>query len=203
MRTKRMRRRRRSCLRSSGQASSSNPASDAAFLNAARQFRDARAGLVNATAALNLVLAKAPTIDRDRIYVAGHSFAATLALLVAEHEPRIKACAAYAPVTDVEARLAEVIPQLDSALPGFREFLHFSSPKTHADKLKCPVFLFHAEDDRNVPIGQSTDFAALLEKTNPNVTLVTTRNGGHYDSMIREGVPKGIDWLRHLQKGTR
>jgi dienelactone hydrolase len=178
-------------------------ASDAAFLIAARQFRDARAGLVNAKAALDFVLANAPNVDPDRIFIAGHSSAATLALLVAEYEPRIKACAAYAPVADVEARLAEVIPQLDGALPGYREFLHFSSPKTHADKLRCPVFLFHAEDDRNVPISQCTDFAALLKKTNPKVTLVTTDSGDHYDSMIREGVPKGIEWFRHVQEGAR
>jgi len=65
--------------------------------------------------------------------------------------------------------------------------------------LKCPVFLFHAQDDRNVPVQQSTDFAALLQKTNSHVTLVTTPNGGHYDSMIREGIPKGIKWFQQVQ----
>jgi dipeptidyl aminopeptidase/acylaminoacyl peptidase len=66
--------------------------------------------------------------------------------------------------------------------------------------LKCPVFLFHTEDDQNVPIRQSTDFAALLEKTNPQVTLVTTPHGGHYNSMIREGIPRGIEWFQGLRQ---
>ncbi len=175
-------------------------ASEAALLKGAREFRDARAGVANAKAALDFVLAKAPSINPDRVYIAGHSSAATLALLVAEHEPRIKACAAYAPATDVEARLAKVTPQLDRAIPGFAEFIRFSSPKTQADKLKCPVFLFHAKDDQNVPVGQTTDFAALVKKTNSNVTLVTSPNGGHYDSMIRQGLPKGIEWFRKVQK---
>lgn len=50
-----------------------------------------------------------------------------------------------------------------------------------------------------MPVQQSTDFAALLQKTNSHVTLVTTPNGGHYDSMIREGIPKGIKWFQQVQ----
>jgi fermentation-respiration switch protein FrsA (DUF1100 family) len=53
--------------------------------------------------------------------------------------------------------------------------------------------------DANVPVRDSTDFAALLRKTNPHVTLVTTPRGGHYDSMIREGIPKAIAWFRQRQ----
>jgi dienelactone hydrolase len=176
------------------------PPSDAVLLQAARAFRDARAGIANAQAALDFVLAKVPNIDPQRLSIAGHSSAATLALLVAEHEPRIKACAAFAPATDVEARLARAIPVLDHALPGYRDFLHFSSPRTHADKLRCPVFLFHAQDDTNVSVRDTTDFAALLRKTNPNVTLVTTPRGGHYDPMIREGIPKAIAWFKQQPK---
>jgi dipeptidyl aminopeptidase/acylaminoacyl peptidase len=175
---------------------------DAAVLKGARQFRNAQAGLANARAALDFVLANVPNIDPDRIYVAGHSTAGTLALLVAEDEPRIKACAAYAAITDVEAWLADIAPRLDSELPGYRQFLKSSSPKMHAERLKCPVFLFHAEDDSVVPISQCTDFAALLKKSNPHVTVVTTQSGDHYDSMIREGIPKGINWFQQVQTGN-
>jgi dipeptidyl aminopeptidase/acylaminoacyl peptidase len=183
-----------------GHVANAERASDAVLLQGARQFRDARAGLDNARVALDFILAKVPQIDPKRVYIAGHSSAATLALLVAEHEPRIKACAAYAPCTDVENRLAQMIPTLENALPGYREFLRFSSPRTHADKLTCPVFLFHALDDKNVPARESTTFAALLKKHNQHVTLVTTATGGHYNSMVREGIPKGIAWLRQRQK---
>ena len=95
--------------------------------------------------------------------------------------------------------IKQVIPSLEQALPGYAEFPRFSSPKTHADKLRCPVLLFHARDDRNVPFSHSTDFAALVQKTNPRVSLVMTARGGHYDSMIREGIPRGIEWF---QKGN-
>lgn len=186
-----------------GQVPNLERASEAAVLKGAREFRAAQAGLANTKATLDFLLAKVPNIDPNQVYIAGHSSAATLALLAAEHEPRIKACAAYAPATDVESRLAPIIPSLDSALPGYREFIRFSSPQTHADKLKCPVFLFHAKDDSNVPVRDSTDFAALLRKTNAQVTLVTTPSGGHYDSMIHEGIPKGIAWFQRMEKERR
>jgi dipeptidyl aminopeptidase/acylaminoacyl peptidase len=175
-------------------------ASDAAIFKGAREFRDARAGLVNVKLALDFLLAQAKDVDANRVYIAGHSSAATLALLAAEYDPRIKACAAYAPATDVMARLSGGIGVLEENLPGYREFLRFSSPNTHPEKLTCPVFLFHARDDENVPVSQTEKFAEQVRRTNPNVTLVVVRSGGHYESMVNEGVPKGIAWFKGLKE---
>ncbi len=174
-------------------------ANEAALFKGAREFRDARAGLANVRMTLYFLMAKAPNIDANRIYIAGHSSAATLALLAAEYDPRIKACAAYAPATDVPGRLAAAISMLEEKLPGYRDFLRFSSPNTHPEKLKCPVFLFHARDDENVPASQTEQFAAQVRKTNSQVTLVLARRGGHYESMINEGIPKGIAWFKGLK----
>jgi dipeptidyl aminopeptidase/acylaminoacyl peptidase len=162
-------------------------APESAMLKGARQFKDAQAGIANAKVALDFALAKVTNIDDNRIFTAGHSSAATLALLFAEHEPRIKACAAFAPVTDVEDRIGNAVVPLDRSIPGYRDFLRFSSPKTHV-----------AKDDNNVPVRQSTDFAEALKKTNSAVTLVSAARGGHYDSMLREGVPKAIQWFQKL-----
>jgi dienelactone hydrolase len=172
----------------------------AQLVNAARAFRAAQAGTANAKAALDFVLAKTPNIDPERIYIAGHSSAATLALQVAAHEPRIKACASYCGVPDLETRIDQALPTLDASLPGYSNFIRQVSPKLHPELLTCPVFLFHAQDDSNVPVQQTTDFAALLQTTNPRVTLVLAPRGGHYDSMMREGIPKGIQWLKGLGK---
>src|SRR5262249_55038981 len=133
-------------------------ASNKAIVKGACEFRAADAGLANARVALDFLLARVPAIDPNRVYIAGHSSAGTLALLVAEHDPRIKACVAYAPCTDVEARLHGVSLSLENSQPGYKDFLHNSSPRTHAAKLKCPLFLFHAEDDHNVSIRESKAF---------------------------------------------
>jgi dienelactone hydrolase len=164
------------------------------------EFVAAEGGVKNAQDALNYVLAKIPEVDPNRIYTAGHSSAATVALHVAQHEPRIKAVAAYAPCTDPEDRLGEgMIRDLDQRVEGFRSFVRAGSPFRNAAKLKCPVFLFHAPDDFNVRMSETEAFASEVRKTNPKVTFHRSVTlGGHYDPMIREGIPQGIGWLMNL-----
>ncbi len=162
-------------------------------------FMSAEAGVADARRALDFALARFPEIDPERIYTAGHSSAGTLSLLVAEHDPRIKGCIAYAPCTDVVKRIGPQHTQaIARSVPGFEKFLTESSPLTHVHGLKCPVFLFHAQDDRNVPIGESAHFVTELKRTNPQVTFVRVQSGGHHDAMIRHGIPEAIRWLKKL-----
>jgi dipeptidyl aminopeptidase/acylaminoacyl peptidase len=140
-----------------------------------------------------------PGVDPDRIYTAGHSSAATLSLLVAEHEPGIKGCVAFAPASDVEKRLgAQGVAALDGAVPGFADFVRRTSPLTNAARLRCPLFLFHADDDTNVKVEESARFADLVRRTNSRVTFVRVPTGGHYEPMIREGIPRAIAWFQSL-----
>jgi dienelactone hydrolase len=176
-----------------------NPPSDEEVIACARAFQKANAGLDNARTALDFALASVPSIDPERVYIAGHSSAATLALLVARSEPRIKGCAAYAPATNVRRRVpSEAVDGLNAAIPGYVYFLEWSSPSTRLEDLKCPVFLFQAKDDTNVHYGETRAFVWEIRKTNPKVTYVEVARGGHYDSMIREGIPKAIEWFRKL-----
>lgn len=169
---------------------------------AATAFRNAEAGAFNARHAIDYVLKMIPAVDPKRLYSAGHSSAGRISLLLAESDPRIAACVAYAPVTDPERRAQEIGPDafryLDSHLPGFREFLARTSPLRQIGQLHCPTFLFHSEDDSRIPIAESQAFVEALQKTNPRVTFVRGTRGDHYDSMIEEGVPRAIRWLRDL-----
>jgi dienelactone hydrolase len=169
----------------------------AAIGRAYPRFKAACAGVVNGRNALEFALTRLPQVDPKRIYTAGHSSAGTLSLLLAEHEPRIKRCIAYAPCTDVEERLADAVadPYTRQLMPGLADFLKRSSPLTHTDRLKCPVFIFHARDDSNVPISESTAFVKTLKSSNSNVTFAETPSGNHYDSMVEKGIPQAIKWL--------
>ncbi|MCI0360584.1 MAG: prolyl oligopeptidase family serine peptidase [Planctomycetaceae bacterium] len=160
------------------------------------EFKEARAGLVNARNALDYVLAKVPEVDPARIYAAGHSSAATHALLVAAHEPRLAGVMAYAPATDLPKRMGWTLALYRYTLPGLVDFVTQSSPSTHAAALKRPVFLFHAEDDSNCPIADTRAFADKLKQQGADVKFVTAASGDHYDSMINEGIPAAIQWLR-------
>lgn len=161
------------------------------------QFERSQAGLVNARNALEYTLKNLEMVDPKRIYSAGHSSAGTMSLLFAEHEPRLAGCIAYAPAVDVENRMPAFLRKiLEAANPGCNTFLARSSPIRHVSQLKCPTFLFAAEDDDNVLATDVKSFHDALQAAGGNSTLKTVSSGGHYDSMINEGIPAAIEWLK-------
>lgn len=177
--------------------------SDERALASIKAFRASEAGVANGVAALDTALRLVPTIDRKRIFVAGHSSAATLALLLAADDERIRAVAAFAPVTNVVSHLPQTArDRLEQAMPGYGDFLRDSSPIEHAAALATkPVFLFHALDDRVVSPEESARLFAAMANRNPASVRVVVQSGGHYGSMIRDGVPRAIDWFDHLATG--
>jgi dienelactone hydrolase len=172
-------------------------ANDGQFQAAYNKFRAAHAGTVNGRNALEYVLTKLPQVDPKKIYTAGHSSAGTVSLLMAEHEPRLAGSIAYAPCTDVEARLREGAsdPTMQKILPNLNHFLKQSSPKTHVTHVGCPLFVFHANDDGNVKVGESQDFVNRLKAAGKQVDFQTVPTGNHYDSMVKQGIPAAIIWL--------
>lgn len=172
--------------------------SDEKLGKAVIDFKNSKAGLIQEQNALNYALEKVPLIDADRIYSAGHSSAATLSLLVAANEPRVKAAIAYAPATDLEKKVAYILEPFNKALPGYKDFIIQNSPKNNISKIKIPVFVFQAKDDSVIPFEDAKSFVTELQKSNPNVTFVTSDKGDHYDSMIQQGIPKGIEWLNKI-----
>ena len=167
--------------------------------DAAQAFKQADGGIANAQAAIDYALAAVPQIDAKRLYTAGHSSAGTVSLLVAENDPRIAASIAYAPCCDVPRRLGpDTMKTLDDVLPGERKFLTRRSPNAAPERLTMPLFLFHADDDSNVPTAEVNDFAGIAQRTNSHVTYVKVPTGNHYQSMIDQGIPRGIAWLQAL-----
>jgi acetyl esterase/lipase len=81
-------------------------------------------------------------------------------------------------------------------MPGIEDFTIRSSPRTHEEHLKCPVWLFHALDDTVVPASQSQQAEKRLKQAGKEVTLLTVPRGNHYNSMIQQGIPTAITWIR-------
>ena len=171
---------------------------NAQLKNAATEFKNSNAGLIQEQNALNYALDKVYAIDAERIYSAGHSSAATLSLLVAANEPRIKAAIAYAPATDLEKKLGKDMDFFEQQVPGFKNFIIQNSPKNNISKIKIPVFIFQATDDSVIPVEDTKSFVIELQKNNSNVTFETVNEGDHYDSMIQQGIPKSIEWLNKI-----
>lgn len=171
------------------------------FIDAASKFRSGRAGVANTRSALDFALDRISVVDARRIYIAGHSSAATLALLFASTEPRIRGVVAFAPVWDVPTYLGpDLVQALDEISPGYRRFLEWSSPSSHLEKLLVPVLLFHARDDQIVPFEEAEKFAKLAQTSGTSVEFQTVESGGHYDSMIEKGIPLAIQWLNSLKQ---
>jgi dipeptidyl aminopeptidase/acylaminoacyl peptidase len=159
-------------------------------------FQDSRAGLVNARNALEFATKRVPEINPARIYAAGHSSAGTHALLLAAHEPRLAGVIAYAPATDLPKWFGPRLRLVSFVLPESVDFITQSSPHTHAARIKCPTFVFHAEDDRTCEIGDSRLFVEALKAQGTDATLATVPTGDHYDAMIDQGIPQAIQWLQ-------
>jgi dienelactone hydrolase len=175
--------------------------SDESTIEAARAFKSSNAGLINQKIALDYALAKFPIINSEQIFVVGHSSAATHALLVAANEPRIKGVIAYSPATDIEKFIGEGLVVFDDYISGFQRFISQSSPINNVSKINIPAFIFHAEDDSTVSIKMTEEFVEKLKKNNSDVTFVRAKSGDHYYSMIKQGIPKGIEWLnRQISK---
>ena len=174
------------------------------IVEGAREFVVANGGINNGIRAINFALASVPNLDSRRLYVAGHSSAGTVSLQVAQWDRRVAACVAYAPCTDIAARLGlDYINTMEARLPEFSPFISRFSPINNAARLRCPTFLFHADDDSNVPLSDNAAFAAKVRRTNSHLTFVRVPSGNHYSSMIQQGIPQAIRWLQSRPEATK
>ena len=163
--------------------------------DAFHNFRSAQAGLINARIALDYALERVPEVDEGRIYAVGHSSAGTMALLLAAHEERLHACVAYAPQCDVSQNFGP-LPLVAIAYQdgGVIDFATRCSPMTHVDRIRCPVYLFHARDDEVITAPPIEAFKSALEGNGTEVEYQSVARGGHYDSMIA-AIPGAIEWM--------
>ena len=164
------------------------------------QFREAQAGLVNVRNGVEFLIQKVPQVDPNRLFVAGHSSAGTLALLAAAYEPRLKGCVAYCPASDGTNLMRGFLndPRAEIAYPGITRFAKQVSPTTHVARMSCPIFLFHAADDPIIDVKDSRRLRQLLETHGKRNTYVEVPTGAHDIAVVKQGIPSALLWLRQL-----
>ena len=175
-------------------------ASDGEFSAAYKLFKAAGAGTLNTRCVIEFVKARLPEVDQARIYTAGHSSAGTVSLLAGEYHPDVAGCIAYAPCSDTEAFHEDISGAfgVNLLLPGITEFDRRFSPIGNVQKLKCPLFVFQARDDSVVEAGETKRFVDQARVHNNQVEYVEVDFGEHYDSMIQQGIPRAVQWLKHI-----
>ncbi|TWU31982.1 alpha/beta hydrolase family protein [Novipirellula artificiosorum] len=175
---------------------------DRQFIDAHRRFRASMSGLVNSRNAIELALAKVPSIDPNRLYAVGHSSAAKHALLLATHDPRIRGCISLAGFADIlQTADAQEQANYDSVLSDWREFAVKASPATHADSLQCPVYLYHRDGDLVVSARNSMNFAAQRSNANLPTKLVISSGSDHYTAVRH--IDTAASWLADLDDCLR
>lgn len=169
---------------------------------AIRDFVNSKGGVLDAAAALRFAASRVSVIDTNRIYAAGHSSAATTALALAHSSESIKGVAVYAPPLDPHTHLAPAMDDLIEYNEEFESFLDGYSPLKNAAIIKCPVLLFHAEDDELIDGATVNTYARSLISAGNQVAVIRTKSGGHYLPMIKEGIDLGIEWFRRIDSGA-
>ena len=160
-------------------------------------FRAAGAGVINGRNAMELVKETLPQVNPEKIFSAGHSSAGTLSLLLASHLSELAGAVAYAPICDLDRDYGELADDLSVRLqyPRISSFIVRSSPITHVEAIEIPVFLFFAKDDERVSLEDGRGFARQIEDRGGDSDVATVSAGGHYNSMITDGIPRGIEWM--------
>lgn len=162
-----------------------------------RSFTEADAGVRNGSAAIDYVLARVPQADPDRLFTWGHSSAATLALLLAAKDHRIRRCIALAPCTDLATLHGSPAddPGMEQTFPGIGAYLRSGSPLTHAGTLGCAVFLAHAQDDDTCPFAGTERFVRTARAAGRDITFLDLPRGGHFQEMVELSLPDALRWL--------
>ena len=116
------------------------------------QMQDIMAGIT--------YLRRRPDTDTSRMGILGHSFGGSLALLVAAHEPRVKAVVVFSPA----GYSWNLSPQLRSKLISAVKNIH------------APILIIHAQNDYSTLSGQSLD-SVLNQLHKPHLLKIYPRFG--------------------------
>ncbi len=157
------------------------------------EYMSSDGGLLNAHDAMEFATKQLQEVDPNQLYCAGHSSAATMALVLAQRESRIKGCVAFAPVTDIGGFVSqEAFQAAAGQFAGFESFVETHSPMNFPAP-QCPTLIYHAQDDEVVPVSQSRAYVAAK---GDGVKLMVVPNGTHRSAMIHGGQATAIQWLK-------
>lgn len=125
--------------------------------------------------------------DPRRIVAIGGSSGGLTALSVLANRPELCAAGvAMYPVTDLIAAdeqtwrfEAHYFESLVGKLPEAHQAYIERSPLTHASAITAPVLLLHGTADEAVPVAQSSDMAAAIEKAGGTVEIHLYEGEGH------------------------
>ncbi|SMB91728.1 Dipeptidyl aminopeptidase/acylaminoacyl-peptidase-like [Hymenobacter roseosalivarius DSM 11622] len=136
-------------------------------------------------------------MDLSRLFLVGHSRGGGLAMLKAAEDARVRAVAAWAPISDIDQRWsaevmqrwqAEGVQYIDNTRTGQRMPLYYQLaedfkankdrldiPTNVREKLRQPLLILHGDEDETLPVSMAHD----LKSWKPDAELVILPGAGH------------------------
>jgi dipeptidyl aminopeptidase/acylaminoacyl peptidase len=147
-------------------------------------------------AALDDAIAAYPMIDKNRLFVAGGSYAGYLTAWIIGHTDRFKAAAAERGVYDLSTFFGEgnaytLVPEEFGGYPWdleTRRILDQQSPITYAKNITTPLLILHGSQDNRTGVAQSQMLFRALKQLERPVEYVRYPGIGH--ELTRSGPPK-------------
>jgi dipeptidyl aminopeptidase/acylaminoacyl peptidase len=130
-----------------------------------------------------------PDLDASRVMVSGGSYGGYMVLAALVHYGD-RLCCAYDTVgisnfvtflknTSEYRRDQRRVEYGDERIPEMVEFLEKISPANHADKIRRPLLVAQGANDPRVPLSESDQIVAAVEKNGAPVWYVVGTNEGH------------------------
>jgi dienelactone hydrolase len=128
-------------------------------------------------------LAAMPYVDKEHLYVAGHSVGGTLALLAALCSKRFRAAAAFSGSCN-QVLWAEGQPELVPFDPKDRREYQMRSPIAFATSFKCPTRIYYGTQEPEFA-EMSKKTAAVAKTKKLDVEAIAVR-GDHFTALENE-----------------
>jgi len=127
-----------------------------------------------------------PFINRNRIYIAGHSIGGILTLLVCMSCREFKKAASFSGLPDMVSDYKYVIDpqQIPFDTTDKREF-QMRSPMAHANSFKCPVRMYFGTEEPWIMGSISQQTAAIAKRAGLDVEAIVAQ-GGHMSAVESE-----------------
>jgi dipeptidyl aminopeptidase/acylaminoacyl peptidase len=131
--------------------------------------------------------------NEQRVAICGAGYGGFAALIGVCVTPDRFACGIdFAGITNLVAFVDSIPDYWKPAMPGLkvllggdttgadgRRFLASRSPITYVDRIKRPLLIAHGVNDVRVPVAQSDEFVAAMQKRKLPVTYLTYKDEGH------------------------
>jgi dipeptidyl aminopeptidase/acylaminoacyl peptidase len=140
--------------------------------------------------------ARSPLIDKDRLFVAGGSYAGYLTAWIVGHTNRFKAAVAERGVYDLatffgEGNAYQLVPWEFGGYPWepeTRSLLEKESPITYLSDIHTPLLIIHGSSDNRTGVVQGQMLFRALKQLNRPVEYIRYPGAGH--EITRSGAPQ-------------